>query len=148
KSIRTLLINGKPEASNVPTGDMRTQLLLGVLPVAAKGSPQDALLIGLGSGVTAGALTEHSIRSVDCVEIEQRVAAAARYFETENFSLFKKGNFHLFFDDGRNFVRHSPGTYDVIVSEPSNLWISGVANLFTIEFFRAVKSKLRPGGIM
>src|SRR5262249_42887333 len=53
-----------------------------------------------------------------------------------------------FFDDGRNFVRHSPGTYDLVVSEPSNLWISGVANLFTMEFFKSVKSKLRPGGVI
>ena len=148
KGIRTLLINGKPDASNVPTGDMRTQLLLGHLPALVKGSSDDALVIGLGSGVTSGALVTHGVRRIDCVEIEKKVAQAARYFTPENLRVLDRKIFHLILDDGRNFVRHSTGRYDVITSEPSNLWMSGVANLFTREFFASTKTKLKPGGIM
>jgi len=146
--IRSLLVNGKPDASNVPTGDMRTQLLLGHLPVLIKGGAESVLVIGLGSGVTSGALAAHQIPRIDCVEIEGKVAEASRFFEKENLGILKRKNFRLILDDGRNFVQHDPGKYDIITSEPSNLWMSGVANLFTREFFIAAKKKLKPDGMM
>lgn len=145
---RSLLINGKPDASNVATGDMRTQLLLGHLPVLLKGNAQDVLVIGLGSGVTSGAFVTHGVRQIDSVEIEKKVVEAARFFENENLRVLDRKIFRIVLDDGRNFVRHSPGRYDVITSEPSNLWMSGVANLFTREFFVSAKEKLNPSGVM
>jgi spermidine synthase len=145
---RSLLINGKPDASNVATGDMRTQLLLGHLPVLLKGNAQDVLVIGLGSGVTSGAFVTHGVRRIDSVEIEKKVVEAARFFENENLRVLDRKIFRIVLDDGRNFVRHSPGRYDVITSEPSNLWMSGVANLFTREFFVSAKEKLNPSGVM
>jgi spermidine synthase len=145
---RSLLINGKPDASNVPTGDMRTQLLLGHLPVLVKGSAENVLVIGLGSGVTSGALVTHGVRQIVAVEIEKKVAEAARFFEEENLRVLDRKIFQLVLDDGRNVVQHSPQKYDVITSEPSNLWMSGVANLFTKEFFEAAKTKLKQGGVM
>ena len=146
--IRSLLINGKPDASNVPTGDMRTQLLLGHLPALHMDKPKNALVIGLGSGVTAGALALHELNRIDVVEIEEKVAKASEYFEEENGSVLKRKNVRLIFDDGRNVVQHSSMKYDLITSEPSNLWMSGVANLFTREFFLAASNRLNPDGIM
>jgi spermidine synthase len=146
--IRSLLINGKPDASNVPTGDMRTQLLLGHLPSLFAERTQDALVIGLGSGVTAGALAKHQFNRIDIVEIEQKVAEASAYFEEENGSILKSDRVQLIVDDGRNVVQHTSQTYDVITSEPSNLWMSGVANLFTREFFQYVQKRLRPDGVL
>ncbi len=146
--IRSLLINGKPDASNVPTGDMRTQLLLGHLPSLLAEHTRDALVIGLGSGVTAGALAKHQFKRIDIVEIEQKVAEASAYFEQENGSILKSDRVQLIVDDGRNVVQHSSQSYDVITSEPSNLWMSGVANLFTREFFQSVQKRLRPDGVL
>jgi spermidine synthase len=146
--VRSLLLNGKPDASNVPTGDMRTQLLLGHLPALMAERAGDALVIGLGSGVTAGALSTHGMRSIDCVEIEQKVAEASEYFREENRGVLHMPNFKLIVDDARNVVQHRQAQYDIITSEPSNLWMSGVANLFTQEFFQATRKRLRPGGIL
>jgi len=146
--IRSLLINGKPDASNVPSGDMRTQLLLAHLPILIHGPAEKALVIGLGSGVTSGALSTHGLKKIDCVEIEKKVAEASRFYEKENGGILHNKNFHLIFDDGRNFVSHTQESYDVITSEPSNLWMSGVANLFTREFFLSVHKRLRPGGVI
>lgn len=146
--IRSLLINGKPDASNVPTGDMRTQLLLGHLPALLAEHTQDALVIGLGSGVTAGALAKHQFNKIDIVEIEQKVTQASAFFEEENGSILKSNHVRLIVDDGRNVVQHASGSYDVITSEPSNLWMSGVANLFTREFFQSVQKRLRPDGVL
>ena len=144
--IRSLLINGKPDASNVPTGDMRTQLLLGHLPALHMDKPKNALVIGLGSGVTAGALALHELNRIDVVEIEEKVAKASEYFAEENGNVLKRKNVRLIFDDGRNVVQHSSMKYDLITSEPSNLWMSGVANLFTREFFQAASNRLNPDG--
>lgn len=145
--IRSLLINGKADASNMPTGDMRTQLLLGHLPaLLMRIAPRDALVIGLGSGVTAGALASYPLRRIDCVEIEKKVADAASYFEIENNDILKNPSFHLVIDDGRNVIQHTAASYDAIISEPSNLWMSGVANLYTKEFFAAARARLRRDG--
>lgn len=146
--IRSLLINGKPDASNHPTGDMRTQLLLGHLPVLVGATAHKVLVIGLGSGVTAGAVSVYKPERIDCVEIEKKVTGAARFFDRENRRVLDQPAFHLVFDDGRNFVQHTTSRYDFITSEPSNLWMSGVGNLFTEEFFRAAKSRLHPHGIL
>ena len=147
-AIRSLLINGKPDASNVPTGDMRTQLLLGHLPALHIANPKNALVIGLGSGVTAGALALHDLDRIDIVEIEKEVARASEYFEEENGNILKRQNVRLLIDDGRNVVQHTSQKYDLITSEPSNLWMSGVANLFTREFFEAARNRLNPDGVM
>ena len=146
--VRSLLINGKPDASNVATGDMRTQLLLGHLPVLLRGEAERVLVIGLGSGVTSGALVTHRVQRIDCVEIERKVAEAARFFDRENLRVLDRKLFKLILDDGRNYVHHNSARYDVITSEPSNLWMSGVANLFTQEFFQSAKRRLNPGGVM
>src|SRR5262245_39884789 len=127
---------------------MRTQLLLGHLPMLFKGHAERVLVIGLGSGVTAAAIAIHRTRKIDCVEIEKKVAEAARFFERENYIILRHGNFKLILDDGRNYVRHTPIQYDVITSEPSNLWMSGVSNLFTREFFLSAKQRLKPNGLM
>jgi spermidine synthase len=82
------------------------------------------------------------------VEIEKKVAEAARFFQHENLYIQKQRVFHLIVDDGRNYVRHTAAKYDVITSEPSNLWMSGVSNLFTREFFLAARDRLQPGGLL
>ncbi|MBW2531232.1 MAG: hypothetical protein JRI55_07105, partial [Deltaproteobacteria bacterium] len=53
----------------------------------------------------------------------------------------------LIADDGRNFLTSTPRKFDVIVSEPSNPWITGVSNMFTQESFAAMAASLKPGGL-
>ena len=80
---RALAIDGKVDASNA--GDMLTQRLLGLLPVLLHPQPRDALVIGLGSGVTADAvLASGEIQHLDVVEISPEVVEASAYFEREN----------------------------------------------------------------
>ena len=143
---RALAIDGKVDASNA--GDMLTQRLLGLLPVLLHDSPADALVIGLGSGVTADAvLASGEIQRVDVVEISPEVVEASAYFERENRGVLKKPGVRLLIGDGRSHLQLSTRQYDVIISEPSNPWMAGVAALFTREFFEAVRTRLRPGGV-
>ncbi|RKZ06287.1 hypothetical protein DRQ32_11350, partial [bacterium] len=139
-----LRINGKTDASLL---DMSTQVLLGHLPMLFGRVPASrALVIGGGSGVTAGAVTLHAPERIDLVELEPAVLEASRYFDDVNHRPLQHEALHVILDDGRNFLSSTARTYDVITSEPSNPWISGVSNLFTREAFGAARRALRPGG--
>lgn len=140
-----LRVNGKTDAS---TGDARTQLLLAHLGAAFHPAPRRVLVIGFGSGMTASALARYpDIARIDCVEIEPAVLRAAPYLQTLNRGVLRDPRLHLIFDDARNFLLTSRQQYDLIVSEPSNPWIAGVATLFTVEYYRAIRRHLAPAGI-
>ncbi len=143
---RILKTNGKTDAGN--DRDMHTQLMLGHLPLLLHPDPKEALVIGLGSGVTAGAVAQHPVRAIEVVEIEPAVVEAASFFVTENENVLDDARLKVVIGDGRNFLLSTSQAYDVIISEPSNPWIAGVASLFTLEFYRAARARLRPGGVM
>ncbi|MFA6956161.1 MAG: fused MFS/spermidine synthase [Thermoanaerobaculia bacterium] len=146
--VRSLLLNGKADASNA-RGDMRTQLLLGHLPaLLAPSAPSgEAMVIGLGSGVTAGAVASWPYERVTAAEIEPMVAKAARFFDRENRGVLDDKRVELRVDDARRILDRSPGGLRLITSEPSNLWMSGVSLLFTREFFELAASKLDDHGV-
>jgi spermidine synthase len=139
-----LSVNGKVDAS---TDDAFTQLYLGHLPMLLHPRPDRVLVIGLGSGMTVGAVAAYPAEQIDCVEIEKAVVPAARYFDELSHSALDDPRVHVYFGDGRNFLREQPDTYDVIISEPSNPWMAGVANLFSREHYETAATRLRPGGI-
>jgi spermidine synthase len=142
-----LAIDGKVDASNA--GDMLTQRLLGVLPVLIHGHPDTLCVIGLGSGVTvASAMATGLVRHADVVEISPEVVAASALFSNENHNVLASPHVRVIVGDGRSHLQLSKRHYDVIVSEPSNPWMAGVAALFTREFFAAARLRLRPGGVL
>ncbi|HYE99426.1 MAG TPA: tetratricopeptide repeat protein, partial [Planctomycetota bacterium] len=142
----TLRVNGKVDAS---TGaeDMRTQAFLADLPMLHHPAPRKVLVVGLGAGVTAGAATRYDVERVDCVEISPAVASAARHFREVNHGCLENPRLRLRIGDGRQAVRYAREPYDVIICEPSNLWLSGMANLFTHDFFREASRALTDDGV-
>jgi spermidine synthase len=142
----SLAIDGKIDASNA--GDMLTQRLLGLLPLLLHRDAQDICIIGLGSGVTLGsALAAGTVHHADVVEISPEVVEASSLFEKENGHALTAPGVRLIIGDGRSHLLLTTRTYDVIVSEPSNPWMAGVAALFTREFFAAARAKLRYDGL-
>ncbi len=143
---RSLKVNGKSDASDY--GDMDTQILAGLAPVAARPDPKTAFLVGYGSGVTARALAQvPGMQRVHVVEIEPAVLAMSRFFLHVNDSASFRPNVSIAVDDARSALQLDPTRYDVIVSEPSNPWLAGVATLYTVEFFRIARSRLADGGV-
>jgi spermidine synthase len=141
-----LRINGKIDAG---TGsDMPTQLMAAHLPLLAHPAPRDVFVLGLGSGVTAAAVLAHPIESVDVLEVEPAVIEASRFFASVQGRSLADPRLRLVVGDGRSFLRATPSRYDVIISEPSNPWIRGMAGLFSVEFFALARERLRPGGVM
>ncbi len=139
-----LRTNGKVDASN---HDATTQLLLGHLAALAH-PPRRVLLVGFGSGMTASALaTSPELERLDVVEIEPAVVGAAPLLARLNRNVLLDPRVHVTFDDARNFLFTTRQKYDLIISEPSNPWIAGVATLFTREFYAAVRNRLTTDGV-
>jgi len=140
--------NGKVDASN--EGDMPTQITVGLLPLLLYPGdhPPKVALIGYGSGVTAGAITQYPIASLELVELEPAILyRASHLFDEVNHRPLENPLVRAHAGDGRNFLTQRTDRFDVIVSQPSNPWLTGVSNLFTREYFRDVKRRLAPGGI-
>lgn len=142
---RVLKVNGKPEASTM-LGDLPTQILMGSLPLLVRQSAEDVLVIGLGSGTTLGSVEQFPISRVTCVELEPAVIEASRFFNDINNRPLEDPRLRLIQNDGRNFIDTAREQFDVIISQPSNPWLTGVANLFTLEYFRRGAQRLKPGG--
>jgi spermidine synthase len=141
-----LRVNGKTDAGN--SRDMHTQLFSGHIPMLLHPNPKRVLVIGLGSGVTVGAVAQYPVEAIDVIEIEPAVVEASRFFATENRRVLADPRVRMIVADGRNFLLNTRQPYDVIISEPSNPWIRGLATLFTREFFQLAQSRLKPDGIM
>jgi spermidine synthase len=142
----SLSIDGKVDASNA--GDMLTQRMLAHLPLLLHPNPQKVAIIGLGSGVTLGSALTHPVSEASVLEISREVVAASDFFAAENHNALKDPRTRVIVGDGRTHLMLGTEAYDVIVSEPSNPWMAGIASLFTREFFEGARDRLAPGGIL
>jgi len=140
-----LAVDGKVDATD--SGDMTTQKMLGHLPLLLSEGARNVAIIGLGSGVTAGSALQHPIYTLDVIEISPEVGEASAFFTHVNHEPLKDPRTRLIIGDGRNHLRYTRQSYDVIVSEPSNPWMSGMASLFSREFFQEALARLTPKGI-
>ena len=152
---RSLRTNGKSDgAINMDSegeriSDEITMTLTGVIPLAYRPDAKTAAVIGIGTGLTTHTLLGSSaLRTVETVEIEPAMAEASRRFAPRNSNAFADPRSHIVFDDAKTFFSTYNRRYDIIVSEPSNPWVSGVSSLFTGEFYRLVRRHLNPGGVL
>ncbi len=142
-----LRVNGKTDATSV--GDLCTQVLASHLPMLMKEETPEVLIVGLGSGVTAGsALRYPEVKRVDVVEISPEVAEAARrFFGPFNGNAFSDERMRLALEDAKTFLQTTTNRYDVIINEPSNPWMAGVAAVFSHEYYTEIRNRLKPGGL-
>jgi spermidine synthase len=142
----SLSVDGKVDAST--SGDMITQKLLAHLPLLLHPNPRDVAVVGLGSGVTVGAALRHPIASAEVIELSPEVVEASQFFTAQNHEALKDARTRLIVGDARSHLLLGSRKYDVLISEPSNPWMAGVAALFTREFFEAMRERLAPGGLV
>ena len=143
----SLQINGKTEAST--GGDLRAQILAGQVPLLHVAQPRKVLVIGLASGVTAGSLLTRNPDELVVVEVSPTSVDAARVapFAAISGQPLDDPRTRVVIADARSLLIHDTDRYDVIASQPSNPWVPGVAALYTVEFFRLARARLRPGGV-
>jgi spermidine synthase len=150
----TIATNGKPDASinlaaGEPMDDEYTMVMAASLPLALHPDPERIAIIGWGSGLTTHTMLGSSApKAVDTIEIEPAMVAGARLFGDSVGRAYSDPRGHLRVDDARTYFSSSAKRYDVIVSEPSNPWVSGVSSLFTREFYRFLGKHLNERGIL
>jgi spermidine synthase len=147
--LRVLRVNG---AGEVPTDrpSIRVFRLLGTLPLVVHDDPQEILVIAFGGGITLAAVEAQQPARIDCVELVPQVLGAAPLFERFNGGVFRRvddGRIQLIFDDGRNHVLRTERHYDVIISDSTHPATADSWVLYTEEFYRLSRERLRPGGI-
>ena len=145
--VRFLTIDGKTDASTGMKSDMRTQTIIGQLPLLFHNNPEEVLIVGLGSGITAGSVLTHNVKIVDCAEISPAVIEAATFFANANHNALKDKRLRIIPQDARNMLLTSKKEYDVIISQPSNPWIRGESSLFSMEWYSLVNKHMNKGGL-
>ena len=146
--------NGKADASMSKNrerpieGDELTQAATAFMPMAMKDKPYDAAMVGFGSGMGAHyLLADPLVRDFDCVEIEEEMMNLAKGFYPWNARGYDDPRIHIFIDDAQTFFLTNRRKYDLMISVPSNPWVSGVASLFSHEFYTKMRRYMKPGGL-
>jgi len=160
-SLYSLRVNGKAEGSVLvsqplaarvpedetrwlPLGDLPSEVLAGWLPAIAGPAPERAMLVGWGTGISARALLAAGAKHIDAAELEPAVIEASVLFEP---ATLHDPRVAIVIDDARMVLRRAaPGSFDVVVSHPSNPWVVGASALFSREYFALVRDRLREGG--
>jgi len=147
---------GKVQASSEPQ-DMRLQRMLGHFTHLIPNNPSEAIVIGCGAGVTAGAVSiGPGVKHMTIAEIEPLVpASVSKYFGRHNYNVVGDENggppnpkVTVHIDDARHFLLTTDKMFDAITSDPLDPWVKGAATLYTVEFFELVKKRLNPGGVV
>jgi len=146
--VRFLTIDGKTDASTANEHDMKTQVMLGQLPLLFHHRPDKVFVVGFGSGVTVGSVLTHDARVVDCAELSPAVIEASAFFSEVNHSPLCDPRLRLIRRDARNVLLTSADRYDVVISQPSNPWISGQSSLFSLEWYQLVEESLEDKGFL
>jgi predicted membrane-bound spermidine synthase len=146
--------NGKTDASlqaldQEPSPDEATMVLAGALALAHHPQARIAANIGFGSGLTTHTmLSTPQLERLDTVEIERYMVEAARGFGARVRNAYEDPRSRVHIEDAKTFFSTRSGRYDIIVSEPSNPWVSGVSSLFSEEFYARMRKHLQPDGIL
>ena len=147
----SITTNGKPDASigiNNTTKDEGSQVLLGAIPMSIAKSINKIAVIGLGSGMTSHILLLNpKVLKVDTIEIEPAMVQGAKLFYTYNKNIYTDPRSHIIVGDAKSYFSNGNKKYDVIVSEPSDPWVSGISNLFSKEFYGLVSKHLSSRGL-
>lgn len=144
KSDAAIMMNEEREASV----DEPTMILLAVIPMAFNPQAQIGASIGMGSGLTSQILLSNpSIKEVDTVEIEAMMVEAANGFRPRTELVYTDPRSKIYVDDAKTFFSTYNKKYDLIISEPSNPWVSGVAGLFSDEFYRLIRNYMNETGL-
>lgn len=140
------IVNGKSDGNSLT--DAPTQTGVAILAAVLHKDPKTALVIGLGTGESAGWLAQmRNIEHVDVVELEPAIDEMVSRCSELNWDLPNHPRVRRIYNDGREHIFTTADKYDLIISEPSNPYRAGIAALYTSEFYQAVRKQLNPGGL-
>ena len=140
-------VAGHVEATNEPF-DMSLQRMIGHIPALIHPNPVKVLGIGFGAGVSAGSFTPYdSVKSITVVEMEPKVPpTSTKYFAPYDNNVKNDPRTRIVYDDGRHYMMTTKEKYDIIASDPLDVWVKGTASIYSRDYFEQVKAHLNPGG--
>jgi spermidine synthase len=141
-------VNGHVEATT-EIFDMKLQRMVGHLAAILHPDPKSILGIGFGAGVSAGSFTRYpGIEHITVCEIEPVIPPASTiYFAPQNYGVKNNPKTRIVYDDARHYLLTTKDMYDIIASDPLDVFVKGTAALYSLEYYEAVKKHLNPGGI-
>jgi spermidine synthase len=141
-------VNGHVEATT-EIFDMKLQRMVGHLPALLHPNPKSVLGIGFGAGVSAGTFTRYpGIEKITVCEIEPVIPpASTKYFGDQDYRVALNPKTHIVFDDARHYLLTTTDKFDIIASDPLDVFVKGTAALYSREYFESVKAHLNPGGM-
>lgn len=142
----TLLTNGKFQGND--QGEMVDQVSIAALPCVLASGLDRALVIGLGTGQSAGVVSDFGFKHVDVAEIAKGMVEAADAFSHINGDVMSRPSVTVHVEDGRNLLLRTPETYDLISMEISSIWFAGASSLYSQDFYRLARSRLKKTGVL
>jgi spermidine synthase len=143
---RTVFVNAKSDGNT--RGDYFTTVLLAHLPALFAQSPKEACVIGFGTGITIGTLTLYpEIQNINVVEISNTIINNRHYYDAYNHEVSRNPKVHINEMDAFRYLGGTQKKFDLVISEPSNPWVSGIENLYSLEFYKTARAKLNPKGV-
>ncbi len=162
-NVLSLSTNGKPDASlrarwlegcgpgavrGPLAGDEPTQVFAPLITLAHGPGARTAAVIGQGSGMSGHfLLASPRLQELVTIEIEPEMIAGSRIFYPANRRVFDDPRSHFVIDDAKAYFAAADRRFDLIFSEPSNPWVSGVSGLFTQEFYGRIRDYLTDRGV-
>ena len=156
KSFGTIATNGKPEAGltlapppHKPSRDELTMMMAAAVPLSLYPDARTVANIGFGSGLTTHTLLSHpGLEQVHTIEIEPAIVDAATYLMARVYQAYQDPRSHIHIEDAKIWFAKTQQQFDIIISEPSNPWVSGVSSLFSEEFYRHIRHYLSETGVL
>lgn len=145
--LKYFCVDGKTEADQTPRS-MVLQRMIGHLPTLFHRAAKSGVNIGLGAGVSFGALGCHQLDHLEVVEINPAVQYATRVWGELNHNILDNPRAIITINDGRNHLFSTPRTYDIITADPFEPVMAGAAHLYTVNYFRLAYDRLNAEGIM
>jgi spermidine synthase len=141
-------VNGHVEATTKIL-DMKLQRMVGHLPALLHPNPKTILGIGFGAGVSAGTFTRYpGIEHITVCEIEPVIPpTSTRFFAQQDYDVYHNPKTHIVYDDARHYILTTENKYDIIASDPLDVFVKGTAAIYSKEYFEMVKAHLNPGGL-
>ena len=145
--VQSLTINGRRNGTTTKS-EVPGNAILGLLPYLLANEARDTLVIGYGTGATAGALAQLSdVKKVTVLERSREVIARAKDFDFASYQASQNPKIQILEKDAVRYLRSGGPRFDIITSVPSNLWVSGMEDLLTVDYFKAARRSIKPGGV-
>jgi spermidine synthase len=147
RGYRTLYTNSRGQANDEPAL-VNFHRQVAHLPLLVKPNASKVLIVGLGSGGSAGSILQHDGTQVEVIELSDAVIEGAAQFAETNYDVLRHPDLTLRIADGRNHLLTTQKKYALVTNDTIQPYDAGSTNLYSAEFYRLVLDALEWEGVL